>query len=43
MMYQRFSGALVSVVVVRSVISVFLRRRRGDQVEQPDEDAIEDA
>ena len=40
MMYQRFSGALVSVVLLRSVIVVLRRARRHD-VEQPDEDAIE--
>src|SRR4026208_602599 len=44
MMYQRLSGAFVSVVLVRSVITGSLRRRRrGDQIEQPDEHAIEDA
>src|SRR3954447_2401224 len=44
MMYQRLSGAFVSVVLVRSVITGSLRRRwRGDQVEQADEDAVEDA
>src|SRR3954452_24513433 len=44
MMYQRLSGAFVSVVLVRSVITGSLRRRwRGDQVEQADQDAVEDA
>ena len=43
MMYQRFSGALVSVVVVEVGHHGYLRCRRADDVEQPDEHAIEDA
>src|SRR5919106_5818500 len=42
MMYQRLSGALVSVVLLRSVIIGFLgRRRRADEVEHPEEAPIE--